>query len=100
MLLSERERSRRSQRPVSLNDELRYTKVKRSMGAIKHVLAERKRIRTLIASSSTGSDGSVPEVKPDGELSGEVKPGFKKFLKRRVFLKKKQRRRLMRDSKK
>jgi len=49
LLLSEREKSRRGQRPVSTLDENRYIKVKRSMGAIKHVLKERSKIKKILA---------------------------------------------------
>ena len=44
LLLSEREKARRNVRPVLAVDEQRYTKVKRSMAAIKQVLGERQRI--------------------------------------------------------
>ena len=45
MLLSEREKARRMQLPVSKLDENRYIKIKRGMGAIKHVLRERSSIK-------------------------------------------------------
>eukprot|EP00605_Chrysophyceae_sp_TOSAG23-4_P000646 GSChrysophyteH1.ASY1.ANO1.728.1 assembled CDS len=45
MLLSERAKMQRMQTPVSPLDESRYVKVKRSMGAIKHVLRERSTIK-------------------------------------------------------
>ena len=48
MLLSEREKARRNQRPVLAVEEQRYTKVKRSMAAIKVVLGERQRINDLL----------------------------------------------------
>ena len=43
LLLSERERTRRNQRPIATKEENRYIKVKRSMGAIKFVLRERSK---------------------------------------------------------
>lgn len=48
LLLSEREKTRRNQRPVLKPEENRYTKVKRSMAGIKIVLNERKRIEGMI----------------------------------------------------
>lgn len=70
-------------------------KVKRSMGAIKFVLSERRRIRYLIATTSgVDSDNSENGNKSEG-LSGELKPGFKKVLKKRVTLKKNQRRQMV-----
>ena len=48
LLLSEREKTRRNQRPVLKPEENSYTKVKRSMAGIKIVLNERKRIQGLI----------------------------------------------------
>jgi large subunit ribosomal protein L47 len=48
LLLSERERTRRNNRPVLAKEEDRYTKVKRSMGAIKFVLKERSKIKKML----------------------------------------------------
>ena len=49
LLLTTKEKSRTTGRPFSPMDEYRYSKVKRSMAAIKHVLDERKKIEKLIA---------------------------------------------------
>ena len=67
MLLSEREKIRRLGRPVSAKEESRYTKVKRSMGAIKFVLNERSKIRKELEYAQvlesikvhTAADGTV-----------------------------------------
>ena len=48
LLLSERQKARRAQRSTLPTEENRYISVKRSMGAIKFVLAERKKIMALI----------------------------------------------------
>ena len=48
LLLSEREKNRRNQRPVLAGEEHRYIKVKRSMAAIKQVLSERQRINDTL----------------------------------------------------
>lgn len=48
LLLSEREKQRRARRPVTSVDENRYINIKRSMGAIKFVLGERKKIDAII----------------------------------------------------
>ena len=48
MLLTEREKRRRTMKASSLFDERRYTGVKRSMAAIKFVLAERRDIEQII----------------------------------------------------
>jgi hypothetical protein len=45
MLLSERQKGQRMNTPIAPLDESRYMKVKRSMGAIKHVLNERSTIK-------------------------------------------------------
>ena len=44
LLLTAREKVRRSQRPLLPTEEFRYIKVKRSMAAIKFVLSERRKI--------------------------------------------------------
>ncbi len=80
---------------MTKNDEFRYMKVKRSMGAIKFVLSERRRIRYLIATTSGVDSGSIESEDESQRLSGEVKPGFKKVLKKRVTLKKNQRRQMV-----
>ncbi len=49
MLLSEREKRRRAMKASSLFDERRYTGVKRSMAAIKFVLAERREVEKMVA---------------------------------------------------
>ncbi len=48
MLLTEKEKIRRAQRPYTSRDENRYISVKRSMAGIKHVIKERKRIECTI----------------------------------------------------
>lgn len=48
LLLSEKEKVRRVGRPIGGLEEHRYTKVKRSMAAIKHVLSERQKINNLL----------------------------------------------------
>jgi large subunit ribosomal protein L47 len=49
LLLSAKEKVRRTQRPYTAAEEQRYTKVKRSMAAIKLVMSERRKIGNLIA---------------------------------------------------
>ena len=53
MLLSEKQKIRRVQRPYSRLEENRYNNVKRSMAAIKFVLDERKKIAELIAAEES-----------------------------------------------
>lgn len=68
LLLSEREKSRRGQRPVSTLDENRYTKVKRSMGAIKHVLKERSKIKKILAAEEgfvSGDNTQAESIKTE-----------------------------------
>ena len=61
LLLSERERIRRNQRPITPKEENRYIKVKRSMGAIKFVLRERSKIKKAIeAEGGTGLADTKP----------------------------------------
>lgn len=48
LILSEREKIRKQQRPTTGAEEHRYIKVKKSMAAIKLVLSERTKIRNLI----------------------------------------------------
>jgi hypothetical protein len=48
MLLSEREKIKRMNRPIIPMEETRYIKVKRSMGAIKFVLNERSKIKKTL----------------------------------------------------
>jgi large subunit ribosomal protein L47 len=61
LLLSERERLRRNQRPVSTKEEGRYTKVKRSMGAIKFVLKERSKIKKMLEANG---EQNLADTKP------------------------------------
>ena len=61
LLLSERERQRRNQRPISAKEENRYTKVKRSMGSIKYVLKERSKIKKML--EAEGAEG-LADTKP------------------------------------
>ncbi len=61
LLLSERERQRRNQRPISAKEENRYTKVKRSMGSIKYVLKERSKIKKML--EAEGVEG-LADTKP------------------------------------
>jgi hypothetical protein len=46
--LTHKEKVRRAQRPYTAEEELRYSKVKRSMGGIKLVINERKNIEMLL----------------------------------------------------
>lgn len=48
LLLTDKEKTRRAQRPVTGIEESRYLKVKRSMGAIKFVMNERKKIDSIV----------------------------------------------------
>ena len=50
VLLTLRDRFRRTFSPIPDNDDSRYLKVKRSMAAIKYVLHERKQIQQIIKS--------------------------------------------------
>lgn len=59
LLLTERQKSRRAQRPTLPTEENRYISVKRSMGAIKFVLSERKKIMNALKEGKEG--GSVVE---------------------------------------
>ena len=82
LLLSEREKTRRSLRPVTKPDENRYIKVKRSMAGIKVVLGERKRIEALLeaeakaraasSSSSASSDSSSSGGSASASVSDSV----------------------------
>ena len=65
LLLSERERLRRNQRPVSAKEEERYTKVKRSMGAIKFVLKERSKIKKMLEAEG---EQNLADTKPGMKL--------------------------------
>ena len=56
LLLSEREKGRRNQRPVLAVEEHRYIKVKRSMAAIKQVLSERQRINDTLRKQGMSAD--------------------------------------------
>ena len=47
-MLTHKEKVRRAQRPYSSDEELRYTKVKRSMAGIKFVINERKDIEMKV----------------------------------------------------
>lgn len=53
LLLTTKQKLRRTQRPVIASDEFRYVKVKRSMAGIKHVLDERKKIDKILGVSSS-----------------------------------------------
>jgi len=55
LILSEKEKIRRSLRPVTRMEENRYVKVKKSMAAVKTTLSERKRIETLLLSQSNST---------------------------------------------
>lgn len=58
LLLSEKQKIRRAQRPYTQLEENRYMNVKRSMAAIKFVLDERKKIAKLIASEESQPEKS------------------------------------------
>lgn len=65
LILSEREKIRKQQRPTTGSEEYRYIKVKKSMAAIKLVLGERTKIRNLIRKeelSSSKSDNAVTKT--------------------------------------
>ena len=64
LLLSERERIRRNQRPVTAKEEERYTKVKRSMGAIKFVLRERSKIKKMMEAEGLHINDPLADTKP------------------------------------
>ncbi|KAJ1426052.1 mitochondrial 39-S ribosomal protein L47 (MRP-L47)-domain-containing protein [Ochromonadaceae sp. CCMP2298] len=49
VLLTQKHKLKRTQRPTILVEEHRYFKVKRSMGGIKHVMKERKKIEYILA---------------------------------------------------
>lgn len=53
LLLTTKQKLKRTQRPVIASEEHRYDKVKRSMGAIKHVLNERRKIDKILGVSSS-----------------------------------------------
>lgn len=53
LLLTTKQKFRRTQRPMSSDEEFRYLKVKRSMAGIKHVLNERKKIDKILGVSSS-----------------------------------------------
>ncbi len=53
LLLTTKQKLRRTQRPVIAADEFRYVKVKRSMAGIKHVMDERKKIDKILGVSSS-----------------------------------------------
>lgn len=48
LLITEKQRKAKTSTPVIASEEFRYSKVKRSMAAIKHVLSERQKIINLI----------------------------------------------------
>jgi hypothetical protein len=58
--LSEKEKIRRTQRPVSALDENRYDSVKRSMAGIKYVIKERKRIECEVISPPEPGHNKTP----------------------------------------
>ena len=53
LLLTTKQKLKRTQRPVIATDEFRYVKVKKSMGAIKYVLDERRKIDKILGVSSS-----------------------------------------------
>jgi large subunit ribosomal protein L47 len=53
LLLSEKQKTRRAQRPYTQLEENRYNNVKRSMAAIKFVIDERKKIVKIISSKES-----------------------------------------------
>ena len=84
MLLSEKAKLQRMKSPVTRVHESRYSKVKRSMGAIKHVLRERSVIKrelemnNLVAEIEHEMEGN--ELQEDTEVPGvhklaDTKPG-------------------------
>lgn len=63
LLLTNKQKLKRTQRPVIATDEFRYVKVKKSMGAIKYVLDERRKIDKILGvSSSIPADYNKVEV--------------------------------------
>jgi hypothetical protein len=80
LLLSEREKIKRMNRPMPPIEETRYIKVKRSMGAIKFVLNERSKIKRKLeyenaieqlAHEISGKEGINPAVRK----LADTKPG-------------------------
>lgn len=59
MLLTEKAKVKRGLRPMGPLEEGRYTKVKRSMAAIKVVLSERRKIKDLIAAELPKAEGTA-----------------------------------------
>jgi len=68
LLLSERQKVRKNQRPLLASEENRYTKVKRSMAAIKVVLSERQKIGDSIRDEQNNSTApetpTIPTILP------------------------------------
>lgn len=60
LLLTIREKNRRLSSPMTRQDENRYIRVKRSMGAIKFVLNERKKIDALIRNQEQSTLTQTP----------------------------------------
>ena len=58
LILTDKTKLRRNLTPINAADELRYSKVKRSMAAIKHVLSERQKINNIL----NPKDLPLPEV--------------------------------------
>lgn len=58
VLLTNRMRLRKALNPVSDEEERRYTQVKRSMAAVKRVVAERKRIDALLRAQEEAAVGA------------------------------------------
>jgi hypothetical protein len=50
------------QRPTTIADESRYRSVKRSMGAIKFVLDERRKIKAIIEKSAENSQNAAVDM--------------------------------------
>lgn len=67
LLLTIREKNRRLSSPMTRPDENRYIRVKRSMGAIKFVLNERKKIDALINSKEEHQKVSVSSLDIDSQ---------------------------------
>jgi hypothetical protein len=64
LLLTQKHKLRRTQRPVILSEEHRYSKVKKSMGGIKHVMKERKKIDAIIESMENDLESKENDLSP------------------------------------
>ena len=61
LILTEKERARKMRRPITSKEEVRYNYVKRAMGGIKKVLAERKKLDAADAEQKAVEDSKNSE---------------------------------------